>query len=932
MEPETSSTRSGLQVVTFNCRSIKSSIGTVKQLCKSNDIVFIQEHWLLPGDISYLSSIDNDFIAFGSSAVDINCNILSGRPYGGTAILCRRTLAACAKVVNSNNNRITAVELTISVNKVLTSILLASVYMPVDTGYYSDEDFEFICGCLDALIADSHVTGYIFAGDFNFGLHSPRYDFINNSLAKHHIVMADQCLLDANSFTYVSDCHNTTSWIDHVFVNYSLLQLIDDMSVDYGSVSSDHRPIQFSLNAVVDCPNQAANVGKNADIDGITMSDWNACTQADLINYAFGLDELLSATSMPSLCCVHNCTNPSHKNDINEYLTTITRCIKDSMQRLIPSKKCRVSEYSVAGWNDLVSDKHEVARDAFLEWTNTGKPRSGYIYELMKRTRAQFKLALRYCKNNAEMLRSNALAKSYLTDQTNFWKKVKNVSNSRASNSACTINGTKGDVPIAEMWKESFEKLYSMHSNDGLLTEFSQYNTDIVHTVMYSDVCNAVQRLKLHKSCGPDGIPAEAIKHAGHLLSVHLTLFFNMCLCHCYIPDELIKTTVVPLLKNKSGDISDINNYRAIALSNCLSKLLESLMLSCFQSYDSSEDIYQFGFRKDHSTSLGCAVLKRVIDYYRLNGSYVFACFLDLSKAFDSVNHVSLFKKITALKFPANMVKLLIYWYSNQQINVQWKCVVTSSFYMKNGTRQGSVLSPYLFSIYMRSITDNVVNSGIGCYIGGMPVCMLLYADDLVILAPSWFAQQRLLDICVKSVECLDMKFNASKSMTMIFAPYRSVRRVSYAFPSLMLNGCMLNIVESCKYLGFVISSVSDDNVDMIRQMGLLYGRANVLIRKFSRCSRNVKLCLFRAHCVQFYGAALWERFNVSVMRRFEAAYVKCVKMFFGFSRRDSVTAMFCELGLPTFSTVVHNAEFRLKSSVKQHVNELVKHVFLICT
>jgi hypothetical protein len=98
------------------------------------------------------------------------------------------------------------------------------------------------------------------------------------------------------------------------------------------------------------------------------------------------------------------------------------------------------------------------------------------------------------------------------------------------------------------------------------------------------------------------------------------------------------------------------------------------------------------------------------------------------------------------------MFKLLIYWYSNQQINVRWKQVTTSSFYMKNGTRQGSLLSPYLFSVYMRDVTDCVVNSRLGCHAGGKPACIILYADDIVILAPTWTAQQKLLNLCVDAV------------------------------------------------------------------------------------------------------------------------------------------------------------------------------------
>jgi len=92
-----------------------------------------------------------------------------------------------------------------------------------------------------------------------------------------------------------------------------------------------------------------------------------------------------------------------------------------------------------------------------------------------------------------------------------------------------------------------------------------------------------------------------------------------------------------------------------------------------------------------------------------------------------------------------------------------------------------------------------------------------------------------------------------------------------------------------------------------------------VLIRKFGKYDVNVKICLVRAYCTQFYGCcSTWKRFRVTVglMRRNEAAYVKCIKSFFGFVHRYSVTKMFCDLGLPIFNTVIYN--------------ELVKHVFHI--
>ena len=137
------------------------------------------------------------------------------------------------------------------------------------------------------------------------------------------------------------------------------------------------------------------------------------------------------------------------------------------------------------------------------------------------------------------------------------------------------------------------------------------------------------------------------------------------------------------------------------------------------------------------------------------------------------------------------------------------------------------------------------------------------------------------MNICANAVAELNMKFNTCKSYTMIFEPYNSAKRVKFVFPRFNLDSSHLNVVTSFKYLGHIVSTVTADNDDILHQMSLLYARANVLIRKFSRCSRDVKLCLFRTYCVNFYGIALWKQYNVTVIKRVEAAYVKCIKMLF---------------------------------------------------
>ena len=116
-----------------------------------------------------------------------------------------------------------------------------------------------------------------------------------------------------------------------------------------------------------------------------------------------------------------------------------------------------------------------------------------------------------------------------------------------------------------------------------------------------------------------------------------------------------------------------------------------------------------------------------------------------------------------------------------------------------------------------------------------------------------------------------------------------------------------------------------------MRELSLLYARNDFRIRKFTKCSTDVKKCPFRAYCINFYGNALWDNCHVTVMNKFEAAYVKCIKMFFGYGRRDSATGMFFTLRLPTFNTIIHNAKLKFDLSVKGHENLLVKVLHAVC-
>ena len=219
----------------------------------------------------------------------------------------------------------------------------------------------------------------------------------------------------------------------------------------------------------------------------------------------------------------------------------------------------------------------------------------------------------------------------------------------------------------------------------------------------------------------------EACISGSSRLFVHLSILFNLFVTHCHLPAAFMQSTIVPLVKCKGGDITDINNYRAIALSNSVSKILETLFLCKVNTTVFCGDNYQFGFNAGHSTGLCTNAMKTVVDYYTGQGSHVFMCFVDFSKAFDKVNYWKLFQKLLDDNVNRSVVALLAFWYSNQCSRIRWKSMLSESFTNGNGTRQGGILSPYFFTRYIRELVCEISCSNIGCNIGGIFCNILAY-------------------------------------------------------------------------------------------------------------------------------------------------------------------------------------------------------------
>jgi len=225
--------------------------------------------------------------------------------------------------------------------------------------------------------------------------------------------------------------------------------------------------------------------------------------------------------------------------------------------------------------------------------------------------------------------------------------------------------------------------------------------------------------------------------------------------------------------------------------------------------------MYQFGFKKGHSTGLCTNILKHTVNYYSTHGSHVFLCFVDFSKAFDKVNYWKLLNMLLDDGISITLVGLLSFWFSHQEMCIKWNGVISGCFSVGNGTRQGGVLSPYLFSRYIRGLLQNVADSHIGCYIGCMAVNILAYADDIVILSLSWRGLQALIDKLLLCARSIDMACNARKTVCMVVNPQCRSRVISSSFPLFTLGSSQLQFVSSFRYLGHILTNTLSDNKDI---------------------------------------------------------------------------------------------------------------------
>ena len=428
---------------------------------------------------------------------------------------------------------------------------------------------------------------------------------------------------------------------------------------------------------------------------------------------------------------------------------------------------------------------------------------------------------------------------------------------------------------IAELFNSYFASVFSNHQNtqndqEGTEHENNEPNTEeLERTISELEVLSALRALDPDKTLGPDGIPSRILKETAQQIAPSITLLFNKSMNSGVVPDEWKLANVVSVYKR--GEKEDVQNYRPISLLCIVSKLLERCVLKhIWEHLCVILNECQHGFVPGKScTSQLIGVLDkigRLLD----RGEQIDVIYLDMSKAFDRVNHKIFIEKLRHLGFKTNLLRWFKSYLYHRRQQVTVLGVTSPALPVTSGVPQGSILGPVLFLLYVNDLPDKISSSSIAAF-----------ADDTKIfkrissITDNIHLQEDLNSLVQWSCST-DLTFNPTKCKVQTISRKRKPIKTSYTMGDSDLEHCSHE-----KDLGVWISydltwkkHVQTQSAKANKILG--YAKRTTQRIGSVRTRRTIYLTVVRAHLA--YSSQVWAPQTVELIKEIEQIQRRATK------------------------------------------------------
>ena len=507
-------------------------------------------------------------------------------------------------------------------------------------------------------------------------------------------------------------------------------------------------------------------------------------------------------------------------------------------------------------------------------------------------------------------------------DPNVFWDYIKRLGPRRKEcipmemyNDDGTINCNKHEV--MKYWKDSFDDLFNRgvgmkrdkdfdrHVSDYMVMMENNmvdplYQTDVKlnKNITEDEVVKIIQKLKNKKAMGIDMVPNEIIKCK--VIVPMLVTLFNLCFDTGIVPQQWYQSIVHPIHKSSETDPRIPTHYRGISLVSCVYKVFTAVLGHRVSYFYEDKDILveeQGGFRKGRSCVDQAFILHGLAKNAISKNDDLYACFIDLRKAFDCVCRDMLMYKLLVTGINGKMYFILKSLYDGQktQSSIRVNNQLTDWFLTGLGVKQEDSLSPVLFLMFVNDLAVELKNMNIGCKLGDKKLPILLYADDIVLLSNDTDELQLMLNHVYEWCNKWLMSVNLDKTNIMHFRKNEKARNMyefKYGDQSIEYTDCY-------KYLGLYFDEHlnMDTNEDKLSAAGKkalgsiinkLRMNENMTYECFSKC---VTSCVYP---VVEYGSEITGIYkNVKLDRVIDSA----ARAYLGVHRFCPIVSMYKDLG-----------------------------------